>query len=186
MTDVDERRQWPPVYDEASLKDVITDVIEKMPKQFYAIDLSDPDPLQGDIIELDAEVPVIDADGDVAADERFRYWLVTGNTCDAERAIQGVIDYVSIVPLVPLLELDADPRAVREYRSSRTFFVPPWNKDGVEYFADFTRFASVHRENFGARVTIRARLRLQSWILLNACLVRLLCRTDKRYGQEAA
>ena len=184
--DVNEKRPWPPVYDEATLKDTIRRVSEGLPKQFYVTTFDDPEPCQGDVLELEAMVPVLDADGDPAAVDNARHWLVVANSCDVSRT--GDTDsvlYVPIVPLFPVTQLGFTAeleQSARAYRLSRMFYVPSWDDQIGHHVADFTRFVSIHRIALKQRAQIRARMRLDSWVLLNACLVRLLCREDKRHA----
>jgi hypothetical protein len=174
-------RPWPPAYDEETLEKTIRHARESLPKQFFSIDLADPDPCQGDVVELQADVPIIDADGNAAADESITYWLVLSNSCDMARSL----DDVAFMAVAPMLPLNDAPQTLQEsaqaYKPSRVFFVPSWGDDATPHIADLTRLVSVHRDALASRAQIRARMCFESWVLLNACLVRLLCRADERH-----
>jgi hypothetical protein len=183
---VDIGRPWPPVYDDESLAEALKLAVAGIPKQFYLPDIGDGIPCQGDILALSAEVPVLDEDGDASIDGAASYWLVAANTCDVSRAFEDNADvlYVSIVPLIAEAELVFQSNAQRDlhaYRLSRLFHVPPWEDRVAPQVADFTRFTPIHREALKLHATVRARMCFESWIVLNACLVRLLCRQDGRY-----
>lgn len=180
-----ERRPWPPVYDEASLRSTIKHAVQNS-AQFFLPSFDDLEPCQGDVLQLPASVPILDQDGDVALidDDPIEHWMVVANSCDVSRTGDlDPIDYAPIVPLVPLAQLDKalEPK-VRIYSTSRMFFVPAWDAQSAPHVADFTRFVSIHRDALRSRAQIKARMQFEAWVLLNACLVRLLAREDNRYG----
>lgn len=182
-----EGRRWPPVYDEATLTNTIRVAVASLPKQFYLPSIGDPEPCQGDVLELHSEIPVVDADGTAATDGDAHYWLLLANTCDVART--GDTEGVLYVPAAPLVEIDTLPLrkgqadSIHRYETSRMFYVPAWSDAPTKYIADFTSIVPIHRDALRGHARVVARMRLESWVLLNACLVRLLCRGDGRYDQ---
>ena len=180
-----EPREWPPVYDEADLDATISDVRKKLPKHFYVSSIDDPEPCQGDVLELQSAVPVIDADGDAVGIGDNQFWIVVANTCDVARL--GDTDKVEFAPIAPLIALSAigfdaiEEQAARAYMLSRIFYVPEWDASGEPHIADLTRMVPMHRDALRGKAVIRARMERRPWVLLNACLVRLLCRADGRH-----
>jgi hypothetical protein len=180
------RGKWPSIVDDEWLEGEIKAARQKLHKQFYESSVSDPHPCQGDVLRLATDVPVIDADGDVAAQERIEHWLVVANTCDIERAFENLVDFVPIVPLVAVHELASEmpesfQKELEAYHLSRMFYVPGWAPDVAPHFADFERIVPLHRVAIQERAQIVARMRREPWVLLNSCLVRLLCRPDGRH-----
>ena len=191
----EQERPWPPVYDEVALEATIqrvsSVVADRRLKQFYlsdfGLELGDPQPNQGDVLALPAGVPVIDPDGDVAEDDRVNHWLVVANSCDVQRTYDtSDVEFVSIAAMYPGESLDVFndenfSRALHLYRLTRMFLMPSWDGATVDHIADFTRIVPVHRDALHS-AQIVARLQMDTWALLNACLVRMFCRTDDRYG----
>ncbi len=179
-------RAWPPIHDQSSLDAAIKRIAGGLFEQFYLPSVPDQEPCQGDILELATDVPVLDEVGEASTDGTARYWLMVANTCDATRAFKNEdgVTYAQIVPLLTPAELDFDNEMItsaRACRLGRVFYVPSWD-DGVgPHIADLTRFVSLHREALRDVADIRARMREDAWALLNGCLVRLLCRDDRRH-----
>lgn len=184
MVETGEKRPWPPVHDSEELAATIKRLAKGLPKDFYLASFTDPEPCQGDVLALDAEVPVIGADAEAVAVERAQHWLVVANTCDVSRAFEedGEVEYIPVVPLVPASELEAS--VVQDAQNcllTRLFYLPPWNARIEAHIANFTCFVSLHRDAIKQHAQIAARMRFEAWALLNASLVRSLCREDRRH-----
>lgn len=140
--------------------------------------------LSGCIIELVSPVPVIDREGEAAGIGETRYGLVAANTCDIARmGDTEKVEYAPIAPLVPLALSGMDQeeaQSARDSKLSRIFFVPERDGDVVPHIEDFTRLAPIHRDALRGRAVIRARTCRAFRVVLDACLVRLLCRADGR------
>jgi hypothetical protein len=195
MAEAGER--WPPVYD---LEDLVGEIrrmteAERLERDFYEwrLDRSTLNPAdicQGDVVELDSEVPVILDGGQPGVVEHpERHWLVIGNTCDFDRSIEDA-PWTQLVPIVSvgsLTELtDTQLTAARRYTQSRRFYVPPWSRESELRLnvADLLMPVAVDKRVLhGATkaATLHARMSRGAWILLNACLVRFLARDDGRY-----
>jgi len=176
-----EKDRWPPVYDETQLAETIKDAASRPVKQFYEAEPSDRLPCQGDIISLSAEIPLLNERGEPFVEGEADTWLVVANTCDLARTV----DENPWAPIVPVKQwTDVRPEeenAIKTYKVSRVFYLPPWTPDIGFSVADLTRFVTIHRAALTSVATLRARLRYPSWILLNACLVRYLTRNDGRH-----
>lgn len=184
----DEVRLWPAVYDQDELIETIKSAAAIAPQRFFSFrSAPDPQANQGDVLEMPSELPVLDHEGAPSTDRPVTYWLVVGNSCDVQRAYDDADDvfYVSIAPLIPLSSLGEDAAeaelALRQYKTGRSFYVPGWKADIEPHVADLTKMAPMHRLALRERATIQARMTPHAWILLNACLVRLLARDDERY-----
>lgn len=176
-----ERRLWPAVYTEADLAATIKAAALCSAKEFYRTSIDDPTPCQGDVIELPREIPSFDETGTPAAlPPVIDHWLVLANSCDLDRNIEDV-PWAPIAPIVVFANTNPEETdAIRSYQVSKIFCVPPWEADDVLRAADLTRIVPIHRAALNA-AKIKARLRFKSWVLLNACLVRMLCRSDGRH-----
>lgn len=187
MADVTGR--WPPVYDAASLKKQIDDLAKAgdFSARFWRLTAFGSDVYQGDIAQLDALVPVLDREGEIAEDGRSEFWLVIGNTCDFARDASDV-RWTQIVPLVTLgAEVEGFTlQEHRAYRHSRKFYVPPWpGGDHQHRFADLLRPVAIEKAAFTqATAKVVGRMQYPAWVLLNACMLRFLARDDGR--NEAA
>ena len=183
MAETGEKRPWPPVHDGAQLATAIKQLARGLPKDFYLTSFTDLEPCQGDVLTLDAEVPVIGADADAVALERTQHWLVIANTCDVSRAYEedGDVEYIPVVPLFPASDLDEDiVQNAQDYLLTRLFYLPPWSAQIDAHIANFTCPVSMHRDAVRNHAKIVAWMCLESWVLLNASLVRTLCREDRR------
>jgi hypothetical protein len=183
VSDLSEKRPWPPVYDSAQLASTIRQLSKGLPKDFYLPSITDLEPCQGDVFALNADVPVIGADADAVVIEPAQHWLVLANTCDVSRAFDGDgdVDYIAVVPIFPATELDDGVvQNAQACLLTRLFYLPPWDGSITAHIADFTCPVSMHREAARNHAKIVARMRLESWVLLNASLVRTLCREDRR------
>jgi len=177
--------RWPPVYDAASLANSIESLVEAGDfSGFYDPTLRGPKVCQGDVIHLDSDIPLISDEGEPIADDAAEYWLVIGNTCDFERD-RATVKWTQLVPIIDFgTNLNAEERAsVQRYQTSRGFYVPPW-KNQVEahcHVADFLRPVAAEKEVFDEVASVEARLTHSGWVLLHSCLVRFLCRDDRRF-----
>lgn len=144
---------------------------------------------QGDVLQIQCDLPVIDAEGQPAVVDRQddRLWLLIGNTCDFDRSV----DKLKWTHLVPLDCIGTDATLdsgelddLKSYRSSRYFYVPSWhgNLDDRHYLAQFSQIVTVHKEAV-LQSSLVARLSHIAWFLLNACTVRFLARADRRFIQ---
>ena len=148
------------------------------------------DVCQGDIVELAADVPVIDKDGmPCVLEHPGGVWLVVGNSCDFVRSLESV-RWTQLVPLVDFGGDDCrEAPALKRYMTSRAFYVPAWIDAVVGrcFVADFLRPVTVDKRVFAhGHAKVLARLTRAAWILLNACLVRFLARDDGRYAASGA
>jgi hypothetical protein len=203
MTGAQEER-WPPIYDEDGLRATIEELVDsgRLAAGFFDRSWSPgslPRVCQGDIIQLEAGVPVLDATGQPAIDEGRRYWIVLGNTCDFDRDIRAdvfvhAVEWTQVAPLRDLGDsvsqlLEDD---FRHYRYVRWFYVPPW--PGVtakrHHAAKLLLPAALHKLAFvNGHAKVVARLSWYGWLLFHSCLVRFLAREDRRpearaIGQE--
>lgn len=144
-------------------------------------------PAQGDVIRLDAALPVMSAANPSIhfPGDQYEYWMVLSNSCDLARDREDV-PWMHVVPVVCLgtvSELKAEElSSVKSYMAYRQFYLPPWAKAVEEsvYVADFIQNASLERRPMFEGIEICASVHLYSWFLLNACLVRYLARDDGR------
>lgn len=194
---VEKGERWPPVYD---LDDLVAEIKKLVARpdietSFYDWRLDRAmeaveDVCQGDLLELQCEVPVILEDGSPGIVEHpDGIWLVIGNTCDISRPASQT-PWTQIVPVISLglvKELShTQVDAARKYTQSRSFFVPPWSPASQAHIhhADFLRPVALDKGVLGAqpaKAIVQARMSRAAWILLNACLVRFLARDDGRY-----
>ena len=144
------------------------------------------DVCQGDIVELAADVPVIDKDGmPCVLEHPGGVWLVVGNSCDfvplaRERSVDATRSAGGLwgrrLPrgsgTQAVHDIAGLLRASVDRRGRRPCFV-----------ADFLRPVTVDKRVFAhGHAKVLARLTRAAWILLNACLVRFLARDDGRYA----
>ncbi|MGE3674434.1 MAG: hypothetical protein AB7K71_32490, partial [Polyangiaceae bacterium] len=127
--------RWPGVYGEEDLRKHIHELSRRefLEESFYewrsSANLHPPDDLcQGDVVRIHADMPLIDADGEPAAEEHESgFWMVLGNSCDFERRL----DDVKHTQLVPVERRMDDLNAVelttlRAYTQFRRFYLPDW------------------------------------------------------------
>lgn len=175
--------RWPPVYDADSLRETIQEIATAPFAQSSFYDTVHEDVCQGDIVALRSGVPLLDHRGRPSIHQDVSYWLVIGNSCDFHR-----VD-VQWTQLVPLIELEEDKvtaqerMALRRYRYSRRFFVPPWRlaPSTLGFIADLLRPVAIDKSSFPEHARVVARLSRAGWVLLHACLIRFLCRDDGRF-----
>lgn len=182
--------RWPPVYDADDLATTIKQLVEsdKLVANFFDTTSSRGNDLyQGDIVRLRSGVPLIDHDGQPTVMGDHQFWMVVGNTCDIARELSDVT-WSQIVPL-QYVGLDEDLSseqlaALRAYRHSRRFYVPPWSNSTQKqhHIADFLRPVAIHKSALREIARVEARLNYYSWILLHSCLVRFLARDDGRFA----
>lgn len=187
--------RWPPVYDAEDLVREIKRLTlrEDLESSFFdwRRDRSPhvpADVCQGDVVRLDADVPLIGASGEAEAMEHpGGHWLVIGNSCDFARSIDEA-RWTQVVPITDcgeMAELGSNERAaLRRYTQSRRFYVPPWAQqvEPLAHVADLLRPVAVDKQAFSSgQATVQARMSRAAWILLNACLVRFLARDDGRF-----
>jgi hypothetical protein len=177
--------RWPPVYDAGSLANAIESLVEAGDfNGFYDASLRGPEICQGDVIHLESEIPLISGEGKPIADDAAEYWLVIGNTCDFERDL-ATAKWTQLVPIIDFgANLTAEKRAsIQRYQTSRAFYLPPWSNT-VEahcHVADFLRPVAAEKEVFDEVAKVEARMTHSGWVLLHSCLVRFLCRDDRRF-----
>jgi len=154
-------------------------------KDFYqpAPDWDEPALAQGDLLELNTEIPVLDSAGLPAALEETKLWLALGNTCDLEREV----DLVPFAPLVPIRVFEGRGAALadlRAYRTYRTFYLPPWPAGGAEapHYADLSLVISAHKQSLLSGARGVARLNRPGWILLHSVILRFFAREDSRFS----
>lgn len=174
--------RWPPTYDFEQLAKQIERLVrdQTLYKRFYA-NTTDAGPIcQGDIVALQADMPILDEHGEAVADTRFDRWLVIGDTCDFERV---EVEWSQIVPVVtiPPAAVTPDLAKVRSYVTYRRFYLPPWPaSNGDHGIAELITPVTVDKRCLRA-ATVEARLDWPGWILLHSCLVRFLARGDGRF-----
>ena len=129
--------------------------------------------------------PLLDEDGlPIVTDVTFRYWLVTGNTCDFARGAD--VPTTQMVPLVVVEgELSREEVArLRRYEYFRSFYVPPWPgcADQRHRLAELVHPVAIDRRALRADCAkVVARMQFPAWALFHACLVRFLARDDGRF-----
>ncbi len=180
--------RWPPIYDEDDLKAAIDSLVASgsMEARFYDLGWPISGIFQGDVIELNARQPFLDAEARPAASKNAtRYWLVVGNSCDIDRSISEV-PWTNLVPVHDIgprgnIE-NNDLATLLRYKYSRRFYLPNWHgadKSSV-FVANFLQMVTVDKRALDARKVV-ARLSRPGWVLLHSCVVRYLARSDGRY-----
>lgn len=179
--------RWPPIYDTNELASTITELVENQDhRAFFGPVARNAEFCQGDVIELPARLPHVDANGRPAATQAtFDRWLIVGNTCDMARSLAEV-EYTQVVPLrdfANLPNISQKMQSITSYRTARGFYVPSWDSSVASstFVADFTAIASIHRGALASHAEVLARLSYHGWILLHSCLVRFLARDDGRF-----
>lgn len=182
--------RWPPVYDADDLKRCIRDLVKapNFSDRFFDTLQADPAVCQGDIIELAADFPHLDQEGEAAADAKGTVtWLVVGNTCDFFRE---EVTTSQVVPLTALgTEIPPDALgAFHRYEYARRFYVPTWPGDSAPQHrvAEFTHIVTIDKRAFTNRARIVARMSRPAWVLLHSCLIRFLARDDGRFDAAPA
>lgn len=172
-------RRIPTVYDADGLdKQIETLALRLRGDHFFELTKFDPEPCQGDVLMLDAPVPVLDESGTPVEDDAARFWMVLSNTCDFAR------DNVLWSQIVPLEEAPRDAAAIAKhaaYKHSRRFLVPPWPGQERSFVADLLRPVTIDKRAIGTTAQIVGRMTEPAWILLHSCLVRFLARSDGRF-----
>jgi hypothetical protein len=183
--------RWPPTYDAEQLANQI-DRLGKdlyLPQRFYAVDGGGGPVCQGDVVQLSADMPVLDEEGNAVTIQSYDLWLVAGNTCDFERSLESV-RWSQIVPVSPVSDAVIGGRefqAARDYSSYRSFYLPPWpNRQGVHGVADLTLIATVDKRCLTGKAKVEARLGHEAWVLLHSCLIRFMARGDGRFDEGPA
>ncbi len=180
-----EEGRWPPVYDAEDLAEEIRELAaaEDFDARFWTLRAIDGTPCQGDVVQLAAEVPLLDETGGPwAADDGIEHWLLIGNTCDFVRDLDKV-PYTQLAPIVDVGKASLNEvRDFRSYLHSRRFYLPPWpSGDEHHRFADFTRPVTIDKRAFGSHARVVARMDHAAWVLLHSCLIRFLARDDGRF-----
>lgn len=176
---------WPPVYDENWLAETILEMVRDLnPADFFA-SRAEPPVCQGDVFRLKSMVPQISAEGKPIAEGETEYWLVIGNTCDFDRTY----DDVPFTQVVPIEDCGDSVRpeyitSLRRYEAARAFYLPPWNPDfsSKVLIADFLQPVTLDKKALQAVATFEAGMTQRAWALLHACLIRFLCRGDRRFS----
>lgn len=178
--------RWPPIYDASDLEAIIRDLSERgqLDLQFFSSIPADR-VCQGDVVRLPSSIPLIHEDGQPAITGDCIYWMVIGNTCDIDRDIDTV-SWSQIVPLNVFQAndlADEDLAALRRYRYSRRFYIPPWaaHVNEQHFVADFLRPVTIHKNALLHVAQVETKLSYVAWILLHSCLVRFLARDDGRF-----
>lgn len=186
MSVVSEGR-WPPIYSLDDLRRAVRAIVDERDSfdaRFYELGgRSESLVCQGDVLELRAPLPMLDAEGEaaVADGEEYEHWLVVSNSCDHERS-----QTVQCVPLI-LLPVDlplTEVETLRRYEYARRFYVPPWPGcgDSRHRVADFTQIATLDiRAVRSGAADVVARLQFPAWAVLHTCLVMYLARDDGRF-----
>lgn len=182
------QERWPPSYDYEDLRDTIRLLTERSDDfiaTFYSNSpaVADVSFCQGDVLTLDARVPLIGEDGTVVTVDSPSFWMLFSNTCDLQRDIEDV-PYASLMPVFDEGEIpDAIYRSLLRYEHSRQFYLPPWRDDQTNctFLMDATMPVSVVRSALNNHARVEARLSQPSWYLLNCFLVRYLARDDGRF-----
>lgn len=177
---------WPPVYDAESLAELIDGLVETGNlADLYDVVRDEPRVCQGDVVRLDSPIPLISEDGQPVVDDAAEYWLVIGNTCDFDRD-RATAPWTQLVPIINLgVDLtSAKLVSIQRYQTSRAFYIPPWKQEVEERFmiADLLRPVAAYKEAFDEAAQVEARLARPGWVLLHSCLVRFLCRDDRRFA----
>lgn len=180
--------RWPPIYDADDLKSAIAELArpDLINQRFYGTEPRDEPWCQGDILQLQTDLPYIAADGQpaVMANLQTSLWMLVGNTCDLNRSI----DEMDTTALVPIIQQDANQfsteqrQSLNRYNYSRQFYLPPWSQENTDIMlADLTKPVTTHRNGLTTAGSRLARLSYTGWLLLHACLVRFFARDDGRF-----
>jgi hypothetical protein len=176
---------WPPVYDFETLESQIKQCVNtgSLFDEFYLPYQLGTELCQGDIIQLDNEIPFIDKDGEINAIRSAGYCIVLGNSCDLSRE-KKTVPFTQICPLFRIEPDISDEKLnkLKKYEPYRKFYLPTWEYDNrvLGYLADFTITCSIDRCVIETAI-ISARMQFLSWIIFNSCILRYLARADKRY-----
>lgn len=181
--------RWPPTYDAESLANTIKDLAEhdRIVQNFFGeLPAEKISPSQGDIIRLDAPVPILGEEGDPQLIEGVSHWIVLGNSCDITRDVREV----AWSQIIPLLYLGNDREvtteemnALKGYHYSRQFYIPAWSAEylGTHHAAEFLKPVTIHKTALFDSAQIEGTLSYYSWILFHSCLVRFFARDDGRF-----
>ncbi|HSP81157.1 MAG TPA: hypothetical protein VLQ93_21735 [Myxococcaceae bacterium] len=180
--------RWPPVYDADELQRVIRELSsrEGLAKQLYAPLMPSPSPsssfFQGDVVALEAGLPLLDESAEPVVEEGVGYWMVLGNSCDLARTQQEA-PFTQLLPIRQLTQGSTKERlaALTGYRVSRQFHLPDWEGKNRLFYADYLSPVTIDRRGLVARARLVARMSHLGWMLLHACTVRFLCRDDGRF-----
>jgi hypothetical protein len=178
--------RWPPVYDADELQRVIRELSsrEGLAKHVYAALSPSPSPsfFQGDVVALEADLPLLDEGAKPAVEEGVGHWMVLGNSCDLARTQQDVPS-TQLLPIRQLTQGTTKERlaVLTGYRVSRQFHLPDWEGKGRLFYADYLSPVTIDRRGLVAKARLVARMSCLGWMLLHACTVRFLCRDDGRF-----
>lgn len=180
--------RWPPIYDAEDLHEAIGALSSQanLQETFYARP-EEGKTFQGDVVQLETNLPLIWEDGQPGINESVKFWLVLGNSCDFDRDIS----LVSVTQLVPIVQVDGsrvgteEKRQFLTYTYSRRLYLPPWKTEISQdvHFADFTKPVTVHKNAIASHSITEASLSWKAWLLLHSCVVRFLARDDGRYDR---
>lgn len=178
---------WLPAYDSESLVGLIEEIRDNLhSRSFFSHQTAVAKFCQGDVIQIPADLPLLDSNAVPAVEERVGdLWLVAGNTCDFDRDLTKV-PWTQLLPLEKVGTADdvAEPELneLKAYRASRYFYVPDWSagKSKSHYLAQLSKPVTTHKSAVLSSKLV-ARLSESAWVLLSACLVRFLARDDRRF-----
>lgn len=159
-----------------------------LPQRFYepSPDWTELPLAQGDVLRLQTEIPVVDAEGYAAGADPIDEWLLVSNTCDLARRVEEV----PWATMAPVRVLNAEPAsearsALQSYRGSyRKFYLPPRAAASGEahtQYADLSIMVTAHKRALQEAVPL-CRLAWPGWVLLHSCLIRLQARPDDRFA----
>jgi len=176
---------WPPAYDAEELANQIRTLVkdQRIFKSFYQEIALDIALCQGDIVEFNSVMPVIDEEGGLAVLDDYHYWMILGNTCDLSRDVDDC-RYTHICPLAPIEDDMPEDVLVnlKNYRMSRRIYVPDWSGiDKAGFTLDLTLVTSIDKGCLHSNTRRAARMGMYAWLLLHSCLVRFLARDDRRF-----
>lgn len=128
--------RWDPIYDAESLNREIVRLaaaVQNGAYKFYQLVELTPPFCQGDIVELNVDVPCIDEDGvAIGLTAPSPYWMLLGNSCDHHRELSKA-PWTQAVPLEPRGNVSAAVlKDYSEYKHSRQFCVPAWPSVGAD------------------------------------------------------
>jgi hypothetical protein len=178
--------RWPPVYDAEDLRRVIAEIsgTQGLAKKLYANPPAGTYQsfFQGDIVEFEAQIPLLDSTAAPATGEGIHNWMVLGNSCDLDRSFEEV-PFTQLLPVRRLVGATAQRIDVLAgYRVSRQFYLPDWSNNNRCMYADYLCPVTIERKGLTEHAKIVARMSHLGWMLLHACTVRFLCRDDGRFA----
>lgn len=175
--------RYPTIYDFDELKAQIKELVRSGLEHNFFESYPDNDEFyQGDVIELQADWPFINEDGDIAIideESQSNLWVILGNTCDI---VRQDLPYTNIIP-ISIIEDDIESSVLNDLKAFQNFkkiYFPDSIKGSKGFMIDFTQISSVDKSFLKAHGIKKNQLTRESWVLFHSCIVRYFARDDGR------